>query len=69
MERGCAWYVVGTVYIRTTKSRGIEYLQLAHNERDESGRVRAKILHNFGRKDSLDTEALKKVVRLIGDAL
>ncbi len=54
---------MGTVYIRTTKSRGIEYLQLAHNERDSSGRVQAKILHNFGRKDSLDTEAL---LRLIG---
>ena len=53
---------MGTVYIRTTRSRGIEYLQLAHNERDESGRVRAKILHNFGRKDSLDTEALKRLI-------
>lgn len=53
---------MGTVYIRTTRSRGIEYLQLAHNERDESGRVQAKILHNFGRKDSLDTEALKRLI-------
>jgi len=65
VERGCAWYVVGTVYIRTTKSRGIEYLQLAHNERDERGKVRAKVLHSFGRKDQLDTEALKRLISSI----
>ena len=50
------------MYIRTTRSRGIEYLQLAHNERDASGRVRARVLHSFGRKDRVDTEALKRLI-------
>ncbi len=39
------------------------YLQLVEGERDESGRVRTRILHSFGRKDQLD---LGQVRRLVG---
>lgn len=55
------------MYIRTVKSRNYEYVQLAHNYRDpETGTSKAKILFNFGRKDKLDTEGLKRLVSSIG---
>jgi hypothetical protein len=38
-------------------------LQLAHNERSERGVPVARMIHNFGREDQLDREAL---VRLVG---
>jgi len=48
------WYNATSMYIRTVKSRGHEYVQLAHNYRDpETGASRAKVLFNFGRKDQL----------------
>ena len=51
------------MYIRTVKSRGYEYVQLAHNYRDpETGASRAKVLFNFGRKDQLDVEGLTRLV-------
>lgn len=53
------------MFVRTSKSRGIEYLQLAHNERDADGKIKPRILHNFGRKDRLDVEALKRLVNSI----
>ncbi len=54
------------MYIRTVKSRGYEYVQLAHNYRDpETGASRAKVLFNFGRKDQLDVEGLTRLVSSI----
>ena len=51
------------MYIRTVKSRGYEYVQLAHNYRDpETGASRAKVLFNFGRKGQLDVEGLTRLV-------
>ena len=41
----------------------MRYLQLAHNERNERGVPVARVIHNFGREDQLDREAL---VRLVG---
>jgi len=41
----------------------VRYLQLAHNERNERGVAVARVIHNFGREDQLDREAL---VRLVG---
>jgi len=41
----------------------VRYLQLAHNERNERGVPVARVVHNFGREDQLDREAL---VRLVG---
>jgi hypothetical protein len=56
------------VYLRTTtrrtKSGGtVRYLALAHNERNERGVPVAKVIHNLGREDLLDRDAL---VRLVG---
>ena len=51
------------MYIRTVKSRGYEYVQLAHNYRDpDTGASRAKVLFNFGRKDQLDAEGLTRLL-------
>jgi len=47
--------------LRTVKSNGVEYVQLAHNEWVD-GRSRTKVVHGFGRKDRLDTEALKRLI-------
>lgn len=47
--------------MRTVKSNGVEYVQLAHNEWVD-GRSRTKVVHGFGRKDRLDTEALKRLI-------
>ncbi len=54
-------YPIGTVFLRTVKSNGVEYVQLAHNEWVD-GRSRTKVVHGFGRKDRLDTEALKRLI-------
>jgi Transposase DDE domain len=56
------------VYLRATvrRTKGgelVRYLQLAHNERNERGVPVARVVHNFGREDRLDREAL---VRLVG---
>lgn len=59
------------MYLRTTKRRNrdgteVAYYQLAHNERDpDSGAVKAQIIHNFGRSDRLDREALVRLCRSI----
>jgi hypothetical protein len=43
----------------------VRYLQLAHNERNERGVPVARVIHNFGREDVLDREALVRLVRSI----
>ena len=48
---------------RTKRGELVRYLQLAHNERNERGVPVARVIHNFGREDRLDREAL---VRLVG---
>jgi hypothetical protein len=59
------------MYLRTTARTNKDgsvstYLQLAHNYRDPStGRPKPHILFNFGRKESVDTEALRRLVRSI----
>jgi Transposase DDE domain len=40
----------------------VRYLQLAHNERNERGVPVARVIHNFGREDRLDREALGRLV-------
>ena len=51
------------MYIRTTKSRGHEYVQLCHNYRPSgTGPSKTKVLHNFGRKNQLDPNALKRLI-------
>jgi len=58
------------VYLRTTARRTkggklVRYVQLAHNERNERGVPVARLIHNFGREDRLDREALVRLVRSI----
>src|SRR5690554_5374425 len=54
-------YSIGTVFLRTVKSNGVEYVQLVHNEWVD-GKSRTKVVHGFGRKDRLDQEALKRLI-------
>ena len=59
------------MYIRKTSRKNndgskITYLQLAHNVWDpDKGYARPQIIHNFGRTDELDFEALERLVRSI----
>ncbi len=58
------------MHLRVTKVKqksGIaEFVQLVESERHpESGVPRAKVLHHFGRKDQLDVEGLKRLVKSI----
>jgi hypothetical protein len=50
---------------RTKGGELVRYLQLAHNERNERGVPVARVIHNFGREDRLDREALGRLVRSI----
>jgi hypothetical protein len=58
------------VYVRTTTRRTkggetVRYLALAHNERNERGVPVARVIHNLGREDLLDRDALVRLVRSI----
>ncbi|MGH9093122.1 MAG: IS1634 family transposase, partial [Acidimicrobiales bacterium] len=59
------------MYLRESKRRNkdgstVSYLQLAHNERHpETGSPVAKVIHNFGRADRVDREALARLVSSI----
>jgi hypothetical protein len=63
------------VYLRESRRRNkdgstVSYLQLAHNERHpETGSPVAKVIHNFGRADKVDREALTRLVRSISRVL
>jgi Transposase DDE domain len=63
------------VYLRETSRRNkdgskVTYLQLAHNERHpQTGSPVAKVIHNFGRKDKIDKEALARLVSSISRVL
>jgi hypothetical protein len=57
------------MYVRTISRKNKDgsvttYVQLAHNVRDpQSGFARAKVVHTFGRADSLDVAALRRLVK------
>src|SRR5215207_1288791 len=58
------------MYLRTTTRRTkggetVRYLALAHNERNERGVPVARVIHNLGREDMLDRDALVRLVRSI----
>ena len=59
------------MYLRETRRTNkdgsvVAYLQLAHNERHpETGSPVAKVIHNFGRADRIDREALRRLVSSI----
>jgi len=55
------------MYLRETRRTNrdgsvVSYLQLAHNERHPgTGTPVAKVIHNFGRADTVDRDALRLV--------
>jgi hypothetical protein len=59
------------VYLRESRRRNkdgtvVSYLQLAHNERHpRTGSPVARVIHNFGRADLVDQEALRRLVASI----
>jgi len=59
------------MYLRETRRTNrdgsvVSYLQLAHNERHpETGSPVAKVIHSFGRADTVDREALARLVSSI----
>jgi hypothetical protein len=59
------------MYLRTTARTNKDgstsaYVQLAHNYRDpDTGRPKPRILYNFGRREQVDQEALRRLVRSI----
>jgi len=59
------------VYLRETRRTNkdgsvVAYLQLAHNERHPvTGSPVAKVIHNFGRADKVDRDALRRLVSSI----
>lgn len=63
------------MYLRESRRRNkdgstVSYLQLAHNERHpKTGSPVAKVIHNFGRADKVDREALTRLVRSISRVL
>jgi hypothetical protein len=55
--------------LRTTQRKrkdgtAVRYVQLAHNRR-VGGTTQAEVVYNFGRKDALDTDALRRLVASI----
>ncbi|MGO1510627.1 MAG: hypothetical protein ACTHW4_08660, partial [Actinomycetales bacterium] len=63
------------MYLRETRRTNkdgsvVRYLQLAHNERHpRTGASTAKVVHNFGRADQVDREALTRLVSSISRLL
>lgn len=56
---------------RTNKDGStVSYLQLAHNERHPvTGNPVAKVIWNFGREDSVDKDALRRLMQSIARVL
>ena len=59
------------MFLRETRRRNrdgteVAYLALAHNQRDPvTGMPKAQIIHNFGRADAVDRDALARLVKSI----
>lgn len=57
------------MYVRTIKRKNkdgsvVEYVQLAHNEwNQEKGFAQANVLYSFGRREELDLDAIKRLVK------
>lgn len=63
------------MYVRTATRQNkrkpdVTYVQLAHNYRDpDTGRVKTEILHNFGRADRLDLDAIRRLIDSLSQLL
>src|SRR5574340_76477 len=70
VKRHAMWCAVD-MYLRQTRRKNkdgsvVSYLQLAHNERHPvTGAPTAKVIHNFGRAETVDREALARLVSSI----
>ncbi|MFC9838716.1 transposase, partial [Rhodococcus sp. NPDC127530] len=59
------------MYLRETRRKNkdgsvVSYLQLAHNERHpDTGSPTAKVIHNFGRAETVDRDGLARLVSSI----
>ena len=59
------------MYIRTIKRKNkdgsvVEYVQLAHNVwNKEKGFAQAQVIHSFGRREELDINALKRLIKSV----
>ena len=59
------------MYVRVSRRKNkdgsvVEYAQLAHNYRDpDTGRCKPRILYNFGRREHVDEDALRRLVNSI----
>jgi transposase len=57
------------MYVRTIKRKNkdgsvVEYIQLAHNVRHaKKGYAQAQVVYSFGRRDQLDVDAIKRLVK------
>jgi hypothetical protein len=57
------------MYVRTIKRRNkdgsvVEYVQLAHNVwNTQKGFAQAEVVYSFGRRDQLDVDAIKRLVK------
>ena len=71
MHAGSFWRVPYVkTSVRTTRSGTVRYLQLAHNEWDaEAQRSRTRVLHNFGREDEIDKDAVRRLVAALSRLL
>lgn len=55
---------------RNANGTTVRYLQLAHNRWDaKTQRAKATIIHNFGREDQVDREAIRRLVRSLSRLL
>ena len=51
------------MYMRTVTTKGVKYVQLAHNYRDpNTGVSKVRVLQSLGRADKVDVEGLKRLV-------
>jgi hypothetical protein len=63
------------MFVRTTKRKNtdgsvVEYVQLAHNEWDKrKGQARARVLYSFGRRENVDVEGVRRLVRSLSGLL
>jgi len=69
------WYRLETMYVKTTSrvnkdGTPVRYLHLAHNAWDPAaGRSVPKVLYSFGREDTLDRAAIKRLVASLSKLL
>src|SRR5690554_5880400 len=56
-------------YTRITKSGGRQYLQLVESFRNDSGKVRTRVIANFGRLDQITPEKIDPLINGLNRAV